>query len=318
MSREYGYSPSEITLANLDRLSRESSTIDELRLLEINDLASDAAQLCSSLIRTGLGIYDALSLISEGLSFGSYPVADTPLPDSATHLRAALRAVCGSDRARFSEIFVREMGERGSVVTEADYLPSVDVDATFTYVKNRFSDEAYDVLSVDYDDPRVRYSSSFKECAKALEDGSVSYCLFPLEEKGGARLPGIAELIYRHDFKINAVTPVFGFEGDADLKYALVSKHFAVRHREEGDDRYLELRISAALDSELSELICVASYLGFGVYRLNTVTIPAEGESASFFSIVLREGASGLSALLTYVALFAPDLVPVGVYKNLE
>ena len=318
MNREYGYSPSDATLSNLDKLSRKNSEIDELRILEINDIASSAAAVSAELMDQGLGIYDAISFVSEGVSFGSYPLADTPIPKSAAHLSAAVGKMRGLDRARFADLFASRLFELGHTVSEWDYLPAQSVEATFTYVKNRFSDEAYDVLSADYDDPRVRYSDSFKACARALDEGAVSYCLVPLEEKGGARLPGIAELIYRHDFKINAVTPVFGFEGDADLKYALISKHFRVHDRDEGDDRYLELRVGTSSDPQLAELLGVASYFGMSAYRVNTVTIPAEGESTAVFSIVLREGAAGLVPMLTYIALFASDFVPVGVYKNLE
>ena len=318
MDTEYGYIANEVTLGNLDALSLKSCKIDELRILEIADIAASAATLSSELMDSGFSIYDALSYISDGLSFGSYPVADTPIPEIALHLGAAVGKMQGLDRARFSGMLVSELARLGHPVNELDYLPTGEAEETFTYVKNRFSDEAYDVLSADYVDPRVRYSDSFKDCAHALEDGTVSYFLVPLEEKGGARLPGIAELIYRHDFKINAVTPVFGFEGDADLKYALISKHFRVDAREEGDDRYLELRVGASSDSQLAELLGAAAYFGMSVYRVNTVTIPNEGESTAFFSIVLREGTGGLVSLLTYIALFASDFVPVGVYKNLE
>ncbi len=318
MDKEYGYSASDVTLGNLDRLSRESSTIGELRFLEIGDIAASAAAACLSLMEAGLGIYDALSFISEGVSFGDYPIADTPVSESVTHLRAAVGGMQGLDRAAFADLLASRMNKLGHSLSEWDFLPTRSPSATFTYVKNRFSDEAYDVLSADFDDPRVKYSDSFKDCARALEEGTASYCLVPLEEKGGARLAGIAELICRYDFKINAVTPVFGFDGDADLKYALISKHFKAEVREAGDDRYLELRVASTAVAALSELLSVASYFGMSVYRINTVSIPFEGESTAFFSLVLREGATGLVSLLTYIALFATEFVPVGLYKNLE
>jgi hypothetical protein len=315
---EYGYTASDVTLGNLDKLSRESSKTGELRFFEISDVAVSAANACISLMESGLGIYDVLSFISDGITLGSYPISDTPLAESAAHLRSSVRMMQGLDRAAFADLFAERMRNHGRAVSEWDFLPTRMPEETFTYVKNRFSDEAYDVLSAGFADPRVKYSDSFKECARALEDGTASYCLVPLEEKGGARLAGIAELIYRHDFKINAVTPVFGFEGDADLKYALISKHFKAEVREPGDDRYLELRVSASAGAELSELLSVASYFGMSVYRINTVSIPFEGDSTAFFSLVLREGASGLVSLLTYISLFATEFVPVGLYKNLE
>ena len=54
------------------------------------------------------------------------------------------------------------------------------------------------------------------------------------------------------------------------------------------------------------------------MYRVNTFTFDTEGEDSTFFSLVLRDDGREFTPFLTYLALFAEDAVPVGVYKNLE
>ncbi len=311
---EYKSNPK--TLSNLDELSREKSVIDEQRCFELRDLAQAAAEYSLSLFDEGLSALELISVLSSGLEFGTYPAHPGLSGLFPTH---AAKTVFSSakDRADFVRLYLSAMAELGRDVTERAFLTSGSVALTVGYVKNQFADEAFDVFSQDLDSPRVRYYSSFRDCAQALERGEVGYCLFPLEERGGVRLHTVSEIVYRFDLKIDAVTPVFGFAADADIKYALVSRRFMIPEWHGGDDRYIELRLSESAELHLSELLYVAEQFDLSVYRLNTVTFDTEGESSSFFSIVLR-GAADFSLLLTYIALFANELVPVGIYKNLE
>ena len=195
-------------------------------------------------------------------------------------------------------------------------MPGVAGGETFAYVRNSFSDEAYDVFSQDFIDPTVRYYKTFRDCARAVTAGDLTYCLLPLEEKGGVRLHTVSEIIFRNDFKINSVTPVFGQDGNADMKYALVSRGFTVPERNEDDDFYLEIRLGA--DSPLSEVLSAVDSFGMSIYRINTVTFDTEGEAETYFTVVIKDGVGSFAPILTYLALFLRDFVPVGIYKNLE
>ncbi len=185
-------------------------------------------------------------------------------------------------------------------------------------MRNALSDEAYDVFSQDFTDPKVRYCASFRECVASVTSEEVGYCLLPLEERGGTRLPTVSEIIFRNDFKINAVIPVFGPDGNADMKYALVSRNFTVPKRGREDDLYLEVRIGADSDFSLSEVLGAVEYFGMSIYRVNTVTFDTEGESETYFSLVVKDMGNSFAGLLTYFTLFIRDFVPVGIYKNLE
>ena len=58
--------------------------------------------------------------------------------------------------------------------------------------------------------------------------------------------------------------------------------------------------------------------VGMCIYRVNTVTFDTEGESETYFSLVIKDMGHSFSGLLTYLTLFIRDFVPVGIYKNLE
>ena len=316
MPEDFVFLTDEATVANLNRLAREQGITEEQRILELADLADAALDAAARLSAEGLGAYELLSMVAEGLDFGSMRLHSDAYGACVGSLGAYLTALGELDRAVFCDFLARGAIERGLPLSERELLYTSDAEPTFIYSRNAYADEAYDVFSQDFDGARVKYGASFAECVSAVCEGEVRFCLLPLEERGGVRLPTVSELIYRNDLKINSVTPVFGFDGNANLKYALLSLDFTLPEASEDDDRYLEIRVGA--DTSVSGLFSVLGYFGTSVYRVNTVTFDTEGEESSYFSIVVRDGGRGFAALLIYLATFISDYTPVGVYKNLE
>ena len=318
MFEDMNFSVREEVVSNLSGLSREYSIISEQRLLELYDIAIPMAKASISLMRNGLESYELISVLSDELNFGDYLLSDQSTKELSPILSKSLKALARTDRVVLTEIYLDELEKAGYRIGESDFLPGTSLPQTFTYVRNSFSDEAYYVFSQDFSDPRVVYSKTFKDCARALTSGEVTYCLLPLEERGGVRLHTVSEIIFRNDFKINSVIPVFGPDGNADIKYALVSGSFTVPKRNEDDDLYLEIRLGSDKDGTLAEILGVAEYFGMSVYRVNTVTFDTEGDPETYISLVIRDKDTGFAPLLTYLALFIRDFVPVGMYKNLE
>ena len=318
MAEDTIFSIHSAILSNLKKLSLEQSVLEELRVYELHDVALAMAEVSAQLSRDGLDVCEILLLLSESLDLGEYSVSDN-IPSLFRRIVEQKHLdIPKGDRASLTELYLMQCRECSLEVVESDFLPGSQGPQTFTYVRNSFSDEAYDVFSQDFDDPKVRYSQNFKDAAAAVSSGEVTYCLLPLEERGGVRLHTVSELIFRNDFKINAVIPVFGPDGNADMKYALVSKNFAVPEREEDDDMYLEIRLGVSGDAPTSEIFCAVDYFGMSVYRVNTLTFDTEGERETYLSVVIKGGESDFAPILTYMTLFLRDFVPVGIYKNLE
>ena len=131
-------------------------------------------------------------------------------------------------------------------------------------------------------------------------------------------MPTVAEMLFTDDLKIDAVTPVFGFDGTADMKYALVSKSFALPRVAPDDDRYLEIRIPADGDTSLGELLLAADKYGARLYRVNMHFFVQDGERCPYYSIIFKEDGRDFSGLLTYLTLFVSSYTAIGIYKNLE
>ena len=180
------------------------------------------------------------------------------------------------------------------------------------------SDEASDVFSDAITNATVSYADTLKAAAEAVSEGKCEFAILPLEEKGGARLAGIAALLFKYDLKIASVTPVFGFDGNADVKYALVSKKFKIPDVLPDDDRYVEFRLRADGAISLSQLFSAAEMLGATVYRINTVRFDTEEGGLTYYTVVFKGENVDFSALLLFLTLFAGAYTAIGIYKNLE
>jgi len=318
MKDEISFSPKSVSVSNLKMLDGEQKDRFELRISELSELAFCAADFFSELLDNGLGIYEILAQISEGLKFPFVDYGRKALPENEARVLNFSRGIGALDKAIFSELLFSEMKRRGKPYGESDFLAQAQTDDTFVYVKNMLSDEAYDVFSQEFSDPRVRYAASFKEALAMVDCGEVGYAILPLEEKGGDRLSGISAMLFAHDLKIASVTPVFGPDGVADVKYALISASYRVPEINFDDDRYLEMRISADTELSVAELMLAAENFGISVYRINSASFSTEDGEKQYYSVVFKGTGIDFSPILTFLTLFGSSFTPIGIYNNLE
>lgn len=318
MQEELEFCANSVCVDNLEHLSEEASIIAEERIIEITEYADRLLSSAVDILGESIGVYEILSLMSECLLLGESTIHANPLHENICLILPFMRACSTYDKAFFCKLLADCAEKRGFDFSEKAFLPVVKGSNNFAYVRNQFSDEAFDVFSLDFEDARVKYFSNFAECVKSVADGESTYCLLPLEERGGVRLHAVSELMFRHDLKINSVTPVFGIDNSVDMKYAVLSKAFLLEEADEDDDRYLEIRIDSSSELSIAELLGAAAFFGHSVYRVNTVTFETEEGKKSYHTVVFRGENVDFSALLSFLTLFAKDYVAVGVYKNLE
>ena len=317
MNEESYFSPSEVYYSDLAELSARESRNDELRISELALIADDAARVSAELYSEGLSPCEIACAISGGDVFDAPLVSDV-MEANRTYIErlSSLRSV--ADKAEFSKLYLEACKKRGLVICSRDFFAAEDTDETFTYVKNPLSDEAYDVLSQDFADPRVYYADSFKDACSSVAEGKTGYCILPFEEKGGSRISSISEMIYKHQLKVTALTPVFGFEGNADMKYALVCRSVIIPELSEDDDGYAELMLPRGSGTVLTELLVAAHMLSLLPYKVATVSVGSEDGERDYYSVILKDDEAALDRLTVFLCLFYPECEIFGIYKNLE
>ena len=309
----------DVNRENFVKISEKQAELTERRISEISEVVYFIADSIEQLFSDGIDISGALSVIADWISF---EFCDSErldvIRENKNRVDAIMRSVMVHDSSTFCELLLEELRNRSYDINERSFLPYKKYSDTVVFVKNPYSDEAYDVFSQELKDPHMRYVGALKDVVRCLNDDKTLCGLLPLEEHGGVRLPSVTEMIYRNNLKINSVTPVFGLDGCADMRFALVSHYFVVPVLNDADDRYLEIRIEKENDLSLSDLLLAADQYGIGIYRLNTLSFDTEDGPKSYYSIVFRDNGREFTALLVYLTVFSSDFVPIGMYKNLE
>jgi hypothetical protein len=313
------YAVSSVTASNIKSLIDKQSVITEQIICELSELAASVGEYLSDMLVSGYGIYEALGFISDSLPiYKSEPRADF-LEDNLERIKATVSAMDASSRAVFSELLLENLRQRGRIVSESDFLSQSRGNEVIAYVRNSLSDEAYDVFSEELSYPKVKYFKTLAESVGSVVSGESEYCLLPLEERGGIRLFLTSGFIVGEDLKIASVTPVFGYDGNADMKYALISKHFNIPVVNSDDDRYFEFRFSKDdTRMSLSDLLICIEVFGITVYRINTQGLGTNNDETERYSVVLKNEGGDFTKLILFLTLFCDSYVPVGIYKNLE
>ncbi len=315
MDFDMAFKANENNIKNLCTLSSEKNDIFTLNLCEIAEIADTCVSFSEKL--ENMNIYEILTLISDDIR-NTLPAAAHNEKGTSNTVSSFFTVSTAAERAAFCRILIEKMRRAGFDITENTFLGNETKPETFTYVRNPLSDEAYDVFTQSFTDPRLKYSNSIKDAVNALVDGEVSYCLLPIEERGGTRLPTVADLIFANDLKIISITPVFGPDGTANMKYALLSTSFNRSLLDPADDRYYEFRISPDGALPLSELLTVSELYNLKPYRINTVTFAGTEGDINEYSIVLCGAGADFTTMLTYLTVFSNAYTSIGIYTNVD
>ena len=317
MSVEFSFSPNTATQSNIEHLQREQLLLEERRLCELYELADAMSDTVSELYAMGMNPDEAFSILSESLDGNICRAEREGGLKCEQYILPYVSTLSAYDKIIVSRLLCERLSDKGRALCEADFLLSEPQSETFVYVKNPYADEAYDVFSQDFADPRVSYVKSFKEALSSVSLGRASYALLPIEG-GYSRLPTVSEMIFDGDFKIASITPVLGFDGLADMKYAMISTGFLLSRVMSDDDRYLEIRVPTESDTHVSDALLAARAYGIDVYRINTSVYETDEGRKSYFDVIFKCTGKDYSYLLSYLTLFTTEFTAVGMYKNIE
>ncbi len=307
-----------VTAQNLLHLDECIIRAEERRICELSVSASAAVDAAVQMLDGGMKPGEVLTLLSEEFALPHAVLHEDALHTNIAHLRLRADMRRSADEAAFCQMFCRELTQRRGDLDESSLLPTTRKSKSVAYVKNAYADEAFDVFCAETTDLQAEFVHTFAEAVDKMRRGEVGYCLFPFEEEGGVRLSSVQQLIYQNDLKIVSVTPVFGYDGTAELSYALLAPSFDPIHYESTDDLYLEIALARDDTAMFTLVLSAAQSLGITVYRADTVHYMTGDEAHTVCSLVLRDSRHDLFAFLCYLWLFVPEFTPVGFYKNVE
>lgn len=279
----------------------------EKRLSSIRELALYIVALMNKKEKPFSDIKELLSRDVEEFGFHR-----ELLPENKHLVLRGISYLHNFDKALLCESLIREWEKANNEPLLAEVLlDCAQLDSGYiSYVKNKYSDRAFDELSPCVDEPRVVYAKNFFGVCEDISRGFATYGILPISTPDGD-IEAVKRLLSAYELKICAITDIKA-EDDTVTKYALISDK--VRFVIDADSRFFAFSL-ASDGADSTERICEAfSLFGLNVCSVNLNSAYTGGYNSYF---CIKENNENLSKLLLYLSLFYPDFVVNGFYSEI-
>ncbi len=207
--------------------------------------------------------------------------------------------------ASFADRFIFRLSElSGHSITVLDFYPMTQKRERVCYVKNRYSDIAYERLSQMLVSPTVEYVADTDEVIAALYEGRADFALLPTAENGH-RISSVYDSLGEHLLHICAKTESEQTNGDT-LEISLVSE--ALPFALDGDVG-ISLSFSQSPLCEIGTALTALSHFGAKIGEVCSLD-----RGRYFVSATVT--ADGAVKILTFMYLFTYGFAPFGVWKE--
>ena len=166
---KYGiFDISDVSVSNLNASASDESRAFEMRLCEMSFFADSIAREIKTLTEEEMSVSEAVALLSAELSFDRQDDGEGFISETEGGVRAFVRSLRTHDKANFTALLTEKLKSIGVSIGESDFLFEAPTDESFVYVRSALADEAFDVFSQEYSDPRIVYADSFKKACFAV------------------------------------------------------------------------------------------------------------------------------------------------------
>ncbi len=216
------------------------------------------------------------------------------------------------DRAVFVSKLVKSLEKtRKSELLCSDFFGRADKGKSFCYVKNFYSDKAFELFSRGYDSA-VTYCDSFSDVIARVAAGRSDYGILPYEGSYG-RLDGIYSALGDEDVMISRSVTLL--QADRERQKAALIMRGVDETALEGEV-FLGLKISFDNENGFSFF---TSALNFFSVKIEDLSI-SRGEyfDNTEYSLLLRADKKIMPSVLAYVHIFANVAAIYGIYTDTE
>ncbi|MBQ8350610.1 MAG: hypothetical protein IJY20_01020 [Clostridia bacterium] len=229
-------------------------------------------------------------------------------------IETARETLYAMDRTAYINACLSMQEDAPDRLTLSDLLPMASYEtARIAYVRNPYTDEAYESFADTFSSPTVHYTSSFREACDEVAAGEADFCILPYRNSTG-RLASFSELAERYSLYICALCRVFHADGTDVTHFSLYGRHLPTPSDTEG----LRLRFSflAAGMNVLAGHLCAAAMMEVTLEDMRVVPYAAN-EGSLLCTATAAPPKDKLLPWLTYLSVFADGGVCHGLYKEI-
>lgn len=223
-----------------------------------------------------------------------------------------LNSLRSFDRAILCECIVDEWERmHNEHLMLEDILDVSGFDAGYiSYVKNKYSDKAFESLSLCVDEAKVSYSKNFEGICEDIANGFSSYGILPISANN-CEIETVSKLLSSYELKICAVCDIPSAD-ETVTKYALVSNK--LRAFFESENRHFSFTLLSDSSDTVEEICKLLDLYGLTICSIRAFPAISAGYNCHF---KIKENKSNLSKLALYLTVFYPHFVIEGLYSEI-
>ncbi len=209
----------------LDNLRMQERIIAEELEVRRSHLSDLVAVLCAPYKGSAISVENLRTIGSDAVftEHTEVGIHREVREDTKESIVSALGAVTAYDRAVIAELICTRFAHDGHPFTLSDFLVTETSNARIAYMRNAYTDEAYDVLSSALTDSTAFFTDSYEDACIEVAEGNAGYCILPWRDTSGAFLR--ATLTYLEAYHLIAISTVTVTDGeDIPMQYALVGQ----------------------------------------------------------------------------------------------
>ncbi len=298
------YSPTDIISANLAENARRQSILHEQEYAHLRELANDIA--------VEEDLHELIASLPDHRL--SSPVGENDL----------LTNIQKRERARQCVVLAHEIARvaanRHSLSPAVFFPDPEDLPVTarghIIYQRNSYTNEAFLRFSSLPGRATASYAHSYLASCEAVYNKEAEYCILPIENSSEGHLVGFARLLEQFDLKIAASCDILGNGSARSTRFALIRRNLLPILSPENARMLFEMQISGTHTPFAAEILSAAEICGLSIHRIDSLPHLSDPTDTLLHIAFFTDGAD-LAAFLFYLAMEAPQAIPVGLYPHL-
>lgn len=256
---------------------------------------------------------DALHILTEGqiAELSSLCPAGSLPPDNCMEVFG--EDVCSVDFARFCRRALRGMTDADTFTRLLTDLTPVSGENTGTltaYMRNLYSDRAFERFSGGVHRLSARYFSSFSAACEEVYYDRCQYCILPLQTTDDGTLSSFYRMIGKYELKIRHICDIPTQDGEATVRYALLRRGIVPHCPKNG---YFEASFILPEEVPLGRFLAACEATGARIDRIRSMPLSYADDIVSL-CVTFRITPETAAPLLYFLRSVLHSYTPEGLY----
>ena len=224
----------------------------------------------------------------------------------------AKAALTVSDRCVYSRALTEGENVTARKIRDMLFTPAErGLNSKIALIESAGSNRAFELFAAKLRGVGAIHTETFESACSAVSERQADYAVIPLYSLSDGRLDGLYRIVEKYGLCIIMSCRVPSSDGNVTT-YALLGRE--VRDIDFCGASKLEIKVTLGSASEMTEIMCAASFFGAEVERVEPMP-SLYGRDNTFGFVLLVEGAE-LAPLVLYLSLFCSQYIPLGLYAD--